>query len=65
MARVAIVTGGASGVGRALRAVLVRRCDHVVLADIDADGLAVPVMRAPQVLAVVPVVVRTQGVWCG
>jgi len=61
---VAIVTGGASGIGRALGAALVRRDDHVVLADIDADGLAVPVMRAPQALAVVPVLVRTQGVWC-
>ncbi len=36
MARVAIVTGGASGIGRAASAVLVRRGGHVVLADIDA-----------------------------
>jgi NAD(P)-dependent dehydrogenase (short-subunit alcohol dehydrogenase family) len=35
MARVAIVTGGASGIGRALGAALVRRGDHVVLADVD------------------------------
>jgi NAD(P)-dependent dehydrogenase (short-subunit alcohol dehydrogenase family) len=38
MARVAIVTGGASGIGRALSAALVGRGDHVVLADIDADA---------------------------
>jgi hypothetical protein len=34
--------------------------------EVPDDGrLAVPMMRARQVLAVVPVVVRTQGVWCG
>jgi NAD(P)-dependent dehydrogenase (short-subunit alcohol dehydrogenase family) len=38
MARVAIVTGGASGNGRALGAALVRRGDRIVLADIDADA---------------------------
>ena len=31
----AIVTGGASGIGRALGAALVRRGDEVVLADVD------------------------------
>ncbi|WP_448621282.1 SDR family NAD(P)-dependent oxidoreductase [Geodermatophilus sp. URMC 65] len=35
MSRVAIVTGGASGIGRALGAALVRRGDRVVLADVD------------------------------
>ena len=35
MPRVAIVTGGASGIGRALGAALVRRGDEVVLADVD------------------------------
>jgi NAD(P)-dependent dehydrogenase (short-subunit alcohol dehydrogenase family) len=35
MSRVAIVTGGASGIGRALGAALVRRGDQVVLADIE------------------------------
>jgi NAD(P)-dependent dehydrogenase (short-subunit alcohol dehydrogenase family) len=35
---VAIVTGAASGIGRALAAVLVRRGAHVVLADIDESG---------------------------
>jgi NAD(P)-dependent dehydrogenase (short-subunit alcohol dehydrogenase family) len=35
MARVAIVTGGASGIGRALGAALVRRGDQVVLADVE------------------------------
>jgi len=35
MPRVAIVTGGASGIGRALGAALVRRGDHVVLADVE------------------------------
>ena len=32
------MTGGASGIGRALSAALVRRGDHVVLADIDAEA---------------------------
>jgi NAD(P)-dependent dehydrogenase (short-subunit alcohol dehydrogenase family) len=36
----AIVTGGASGIGAALGAELVRRGAHVVLADIDADAQA-------------------------
>ena len=35
MSRVAIVTGGASGIGRALGAALVARGDRVVLADVD------------------------------
>ena len=35
MSRIAIVTGGASGIGRALGAALVRRGDRVVLADVD------------------------------
>ncbi|MGY1829531.1 SDR family NAD(P)-dependent oxidoreductase [Geodermatophilus sp. SYSU D01180] len=35
MTRVAIVTGGASGIGRALGAALVRRGDQVVLADVE------------------------------
>ncbi|MGY1731082.1 SDR family NAD(P)-dependent oxidoreductase [Geodermatophilus sp. SYSU D01045] len=35
MTRVAIVTGGASGIGRALGAALVRRGDRVVLADVE------------------------------
>lgn len=38
--RIAIVTGGASGIGRALSEELVKRGDHVVLADIDKDGAA-------------------------
>ena len=38
MARVAIVTGGASGIGRALGAALVRRGDQVVLADVDGTA---------------------------
>jgi hypothetical protein len=32
---------------------------------VNYDGVAVPVLRARQAPAVVPVVVRTQGVWCG
>ena len=36
--KVAIVTGGASGIGAALGAALVRRACHVTLADTDADG---------------------------
>jgi NAD(P)-dependent dehydrogenase (short-subunit alcohol dehydrogenase family) len=38
MPRIAIVTGGASGIGRALGAALVRRGDRVVLADVDGDA---------------------------
>jgi NAD(P)-dependent dehydrogenase (short-subunit alcohol dehydrogenase family) len=40
MSRVAIVTGGASGIGRALGAALVRRGDRVVLADVDGAAAA-------------------------
>jgi NAD(P)-dependent dehydrogenase (short-subunit alcohol dehydrogenase family) len=40
MSRVAIVTGGASGIGRALGAALVRRGDRVVLADVDGTAAA-------------------------
>ena len=45
MSRIAIVTGGASGIGRALGAALVRRGDQVVLADgmgqyVEADIVA-------------------------
>ncbi|MGR6967371.1 SDR family NAD(P)-dependent oxidoreductase [Geodermatophilus sp. URMC 61] len=40
MSRVAIVTGGASGIGRALGTALVRRGDLVVLADVDGDAAA-------------------------
>ncbi|ODU00946.1 MAG: short-chain dehydrogenase [Pseudonocardia sp. SCN 72-86] len=36
--RVAIVTGGASGIGRALGAALVAHGDTVVLADVDVEG---------------------------
>ena len=39
MARVAIMTGGASRIGRALSATLVRRGDRVVLADLDQDAV--------------------------
>lgn len=38
MARVAIVTGGGSGIGRALSAGLVRRGDNVVVADLDGPA---------------------------
>jgi NAD(P)-dependent dehydrogenase (short-subunit alcohol dehydrogenase family) len=40
MSRVAIVTGGASGIGRALGTALVRRGDMVVLADVDGEAAA-------------------------
>lgn len=39
MARVAIVTGGASGIGRAVGAALARRGADVVLADVDGPGV--------------------------
>ena len=38
MARIAIITGAASGIGQALASALVTRGDTVVLADIDGDG---------------------------
>lgn len=40
MGEVAIVTGGASGLGAALGSALVRRGAHVVLADVDGEGAA-------------------------
>lgn len=40
MPRAAIVTGGASGIGRALGAALVRRGDQVVLADVEGAAAA-------------------------
>jgi NAD(P)-dependent dehydrogenase (short-subunit alcohol dehydrogenase family) len=38
MARIAIITGAASGIGQALASALVARGDTVVVADIDGDG---------------------------
>ena len=38
MGRIAIVTGGASGIGQALAGALVARGDTVVVADVDKDG---------------------------
>ena len=46
MARIAIITGAASGIGRALAGALAARGDTVVLADIDGDG-ADRAARAP------------------
>lgn len=40
MARIAIVTGGGSGIGRALCAGLVRRGDEVIVADVDGQAAA-------------------------
>jgi NAD(P)-dependent dehydrogenase (short-subunit alcohol dehydrogenase family) len=38
--KISIVTGGASGIGRAIASELVARGSHVVVADIDAEGAA-------------------------
>jgi NAD(P)-dependent dehydrogenase (short-subunit alcohol dehydrogenase family) len=38
MARIAIITGAASGIGKALARALVARGDTVVVADIDGEG---------------------------
>jgi NAD(P)-dependent dehydrogenase (short-subunit alcohol dehydrogenase family) len=46
MSNVAIVTGAASGIGRALATALLRRGDTVVLADVDAAGLADSIQAA-------------------
>ncbi len=49
MNRIVIVTGGASGIGRALSAEMVRRGDTVFVADINAEGaqVAVSAMNGP------------------
>ena len=38
MSQVTVVTGGASGIGRALSEAYVRRGDHVVVADVNGEG---------------------------
>jgi NAD(P)-dependent dehydrogenase (short-subunit alcohol dehydrogenase family) len=38
MTHIALVTGGASGIGRAIATALVLRGDHVIVADIDGEG---------------------------
>jgi NAD(P)-dependent dehydrogenase (short-subunit alcohol dehydrogenase family) len=62
MARVAVVTGGASGIGRALGAALVRRGDQVVLADVDGDAATAVAERltseGPGTASALPVDVR-------
>lgn len=45
MTKVAVITGGASGIGRAIGAELVSRGATVVLADIDADAAALAATR--------------------
>lgn len=44
--RIAVLTGGASGIGRELLLQLVRRGAHVAVCDIDRDGLEAAVRRA-------------------
>jgi NAD(P)-dependent dehydrogenase (short-subunit alcohol dehydrogenase family) len=57
--RAAIVTGGASGIGRALGAALVGRGAHVVLADLDGDGA---VAAAEQLAGIAPTGASIVGV---
>jgi NAD(P)-dependent dehydrogenase (short-subunit alcohol dehydrogenase family) len=65
MSRVAIVTGGASGIGRALSAALVARGDRVVLADLDgaaAEDVAERLRAGgPGTATAAPVDVRDAG----
>lgn len=52
MTRVALITGGAGGMGRAIAERFLRHGDAVVLADVDAAGLRAAATAMPDVATV-------------
>ena len=55
--RVALVTGAAQGIGRAIAAALVEAGARVHLADLDADGVAASVADSGEPITSVPIAV--------